>query len=66
MNFETLETKREGAVLFVEIAAPTMNLLVRNWFVIWSPSFSSPRLMMHSESWCSRVPTRTISFLMST
>jgi enoyl-CoA hydratase/carnithine racemase len=27
MNFETLDTKREGTVLFVEIAAPPMNLL---------------------------------------
>ena len=27
MNFETLRCAREGAVLFVEIAAPPMNLL---------------------------------------
>jgi len=27
MNFETLNVKREKAVLFIEIAAPPMNLL---------------------------------------
>jgi hypothetical protein len=30
MIFETLKPKSEGAVLFVDIAAPPMNLLGRN------------------------------------
>jgi hypothetical protein len=44
MGFETLAVRQEGSVLFVEIAAPPMNLLsAPNWSGIWSLSFSELR-----------------------
>jgi hypothetical protein len=37
MVFETLKVRREGGVLFADIAAPPMNLLGPLWFAILFP-----------------------------
>jgi hypothetical protein len=62
MLFEKLVIHKEGAVLFVDIASPPMNLLGQSWFAIWSRSFSTPRQTTRSGCSYSRAPTPTISF----
>jgi hypothetical protein len=66
MDFETLTVRKEGAVLFAEIAAPPMNLLGPELSAIWSLSFSEPKPTTPSRCSCSRAPTATISFPTST
>lgn len=66
MVFETLKVSEEGAVLFVEIAAPPMNVLgpelVRDLVsLIQRAEGTRP-----SGCSCSRAPIPTISFPMST
>jgi len=66
MVFETLIVRKEGAVLFVEIAAPPMNLLgpelVRDLVSLIQQAEADDA----SKFSCSRAPTQTISFPTST
>ena len=64
--FKTLTLRKEGAVLFAEIAAPPMNLLGPSWSAIWFPSFSEPKLTKLSRCSCSRALIPTTSFPTST
>ena len=52
MEFETLKVRKEGPVLFAEIAAPPI-FWDQNWFAIWCPLFNEPKPMPLSTSWCS-------------
>ena len=61
MVFETLAIRKEGAAVFVEIAAPPMNLLGPDSSAIWPPSFNKLRPTIPSGCSYSRVLTGTIS-----
>jgi hypothetical protein len=60
MPYQTLAISQEGAAMFVDIAAPPMNLLGRNWSAIWSLSFS--RLKPTNPSGCSSSKRRPCLF----
>ena len=66
MVFETLKVSKEGAILFVEIAAPPMNLLgpelVRDLVSLIHRAEGDEAVRVSS----SRAPTPTISFPTST
>jgi len=66
MVFETLSARKEGAVLFVEIGAPPMNLLGPELVRDLVSSFKGPRPTTQSRCSCSRAPTATTSSPTST
>ena len=61
MVLETLTVRKEGLVLFADIAAPPMNLLGPELVRDLVSSFGEPRPTTPSKCSCSGAPTPTIS-----